>query len=190
MHGQFPLRPCDASFEPDPALPLGLACLYAQVRSCAAPCLTRASEADYRALAARATSWLADPSLRGEAGAAVPATVAAVDRTRAVIVDAGRRDVGLYPVREGRVLDDAAILGPPSALDAAIERLEWPEPEGPDDWRWLAAWLRGAKGRATWIVARAGAGRETLAVAVRRALPARFAPPAPGDNVEAVQGEV
>jgi len=187
LHGLFPLRPCDASFEPDPAWSFGLGCLYAQVRSCAAPCLARASEAEYRALAARAAAWLADPSLRDAAEAAVPATVAALHR--AVVVDAGRRDIGLYPVREGRVLDDAAILGPPSALDAALERLEWPEPEGPDDWRWLAAWLRGAKGRATWIVVRDGGGREALAAAVRRALPARFVARAPGDNVEAAQGE-
>jgi hypothetical protein len=189
LHALFPLRPCDATFEPHPALPLGLGCLYAQVRSCAAPCLVRVSEAEYRALAARAAAWLADPSLRDEA-AAVPPTAAALDR--AVIVDAGRRDIGLYPVREGRVLDEAAILGPPSALDSALERLEWPEPEGPDDWRWLAAWLGGAKGRATWIVVREGAGREALAAAVRRALPTlptRFVARAPGDNVGAAQGE-
>ena len=58
----FPLRPCDYGFEPDPALPLGLACLYAQVRSCAAPVprarqrgrLPRRSPRD-------AAGWLADP---------------------------------------------------------------------------------------------------------------------------------
>jgi hypothetical protein len=189
LHGLFPLRPCDASFEPDPALPLGLGCLYAQVRSCAAPCLTRASEAEYRALAARAATWLGEPSLREGAEAAVPPVVAAVDRARALIVDAGRSDIGLYPVWKGRVLDQAAIRGPLSTLDAAVERLEWPVPEGPDDWRWLAAWLRGVKGRAAWVVARDGAGRQALAAAVRRALPARFVARTPGDNVEAARGE-
>ena len=44
-----PLRPCDYVFEPDPQLALGLGCLYAQVRSCAAPCLSRVSEDGYRA---------------------------------------------------------------------------------------------------------------------------------------------
>ena len=52
LHRLFPLRPCDYAFEPDPALPLGLGCLYAQVRSCAAPCLARVGEEEYRALAA------------------------------------------------------------------------------------------------------------------------------------------
>ena len=37
----FGLRPCDFVFEPDPVLPLGLGCLYAQVESCSAPCLSR-----------------------------------------------------------------------------------------------------------------------------------------------------
>jgi hypothetical protein len=189
LHRLFPLRPCDASFEPDPALPLGLGCLYAQVRSCAAPCLARSSEDEYRALAGRAAAWLGRPSLRDGAEAALPPTVATLDGVRAVIVDAGRRDVGLYPVREGRVVDDAAILGPPSALEASIDRLEWPEPEGPDDWPWLAAWLRGARGRATWVVAGEGPDREALAAAVRHVLPARFAPPGPGDNVRVAQRE-
>jgi hypothetical protein len=188
VHRLFPLRPCDYAFEPDPALPLGLGCLYAQVRSCAAPCLGRTGEDEYRGLAARAAAWLGRPSLREGAEAAVPAVVAAVEGARAVIVDAGRRTIGLYPVREGRVLDDAAVVAPPSALDAAVGRLGWPAPGGPSDWPWLAAWLRGAKGRASWIVAGDGGGEE-LASAVRRALPARFAASARGDNVGASQGE-
>ena len=44
----FRLRPCDARFEPAADLPLGLACLYAQVSSCAAPCLGRVGEDAYR----------------------------------------------------------------------------------------------------------------------------------------------
>ena len=188
LHRLFPLRPCDAAFEPAPALPLGLACLYAQVRSCAAPCLGRAGEDEYRALAARAAAWLGEPSLR-DGAAGVSAIVTAVDGTKAVIVDAGRSEIGLYPVREGYVLDGAAILAPPSALDGAVDRLEWPEPQGVDDWPWLAAWLRSARGRATWVVARAGAAREELVDAVRRVLPARFAAPTRGGNVEAAQGE-
>jgi hypothetical protein len=181
VHRLFPLRPCDYAFDPDPALPLGLGCLYAQVRSCAAPCLVRTSEDGYRRLAARASEWLARPSLRDGAEASVPTVVAAASGARAVIVDAGRRTIALYPVRDGRVLDDAAVVVPPDALDAAVDRLLWPAPLGPSDWPWLTAWLRGARGRASWVVA--GDGGLALAAAVRRALPARFDPPAPGDKV-------
>jgi hypothetical protein len=181
LHRLFPLRPCDLAFEPDPALPLGLACLYAQVRSCAAPCLARVSEADYRALAARAAAWLADPLAREGAPAAVPAVVAAADAARAVVVDAGRLTVGLYPVRAGRVLDSAAVLVGAAGLDDAVAALSWPETEGPDDWPWLAAWLRSPRGRAGFVPARAD--RADLAAAVRAALPARFAAPVRGGNV-------
>ena len=73
----FPLRPCDLRFEPAVDLPLGIACIYAQVRSCAAPCLQRVGEEEYRELAARVAGWLAEPLRRGEAPAAVPSLVAA-----------------------------------------------------------------------------------------------------------------
>jgi len=59
LHKVFPLRPCDYVFEPHPELPLGLGCLYAQVRSCAAPCLKRTSEPDYRGLASQVVAVLA-----------------------------------------------------------------------------------------------------------------------------------
>jgi hypothetical protein len=186
LHRLFPLRPCDYAFEPDPTLPLGMGCLYAQVWSCAAPCLARVSEEAYRSLATRAAAWLTRPSAREEAPPAVPATVAAVEGTRAVIVDAGRSAVGLYPVRQGRVLEHAAVSVLPGGLDAAVSRLDWPEPAGPGDWPWLAAWLRSPRGRASYVLA--GDGNEALATAVRAALPARFAAPTPGGNVEAAQG--
>jgi len=187
VHRLFRLRPCDFTFDPDPALPLGLGCLFAQVRSCAAPCLARVSEDEYRALAERAASWLGDPTAREQGDADVQASVAAVGDVRVVIVDCGREEIGLYPVREGRVLEDAAVLTPPSALDVAVGGLSWPKTERPDDWRWLAAWLRTAKGRAAWVVVGKGADRRALTAAVRRALPARFAASAPGDNVETAQ---
>ncbi|HXK08463.1 MAG TPA: hypothetical protein VMT70_02340 [Vicinamibacteria bacterium] len=189
LHRLFPLRPCEASFEPDPSLPLGLGCLYAQVRSCAAPCLVRITEDDYRTLAARAAAWLADPLARGDAAAAVPGVVAAAGDSRAVVVDCGRREIGLYPVRSGRVLDDAAVMAPLSSLDAAVAALEWPEPGGASDWPWLASWLRSAKGRTSWAVVRGVADREAIAAAVWRALPARFAAPARSDNLGTTQGE-
>ena len=186
LHRLFPLRPCDYAFEPDPALPLGAGCLYAQVRSCAAPCLGRVSEEAYRSLALRAAAWLARPSAREKAPPAVPGTVAAVDEARAVIVDAGRSAAFLYPVRQGRVLDHAAVSVLPGAFEAALSRLDWPEPAGPDDWPWLATWLRSPRGRASYVLA--GDGGEALATAVRAALPARFAVPTPGGNVGAAQG--
>jgi hypothetical protein len=185
----FPLRPCDYAFEPDPGWPRGLACLYAQVRSCAAPCLGRVSEEEYRALAARAADWLALPSARGDAPPAVPATVASVEGSRGVVVDAGKREVGLYPVSRGRVLDEAAIAVAPADLDAAVAGLGWPSPDGPDDWPWLASWLRTPRGRASYVLASDPEDRGALAAAVRAALPARFAALAAGANVEAIQGE-
>jgi hypothetical protein len=187
LQRQFPLRPCDYSFEPDPELPLGLACLYAQVRSCAAPCLARVSEADYRGLASNAAGWLADPGRRGGA-AAVPASVAGASG-RALIVDPGRRSVGLFPVRGGRVLDAAALEVPQAQLEAAVARLAWPETEAAPDWPWLTAWLRSAKARAAFvIVADTWSLSERLA-AVRAALPRTFAPPAAGGNVGATREE-
>jgi excinuclease ABC subunit C len=188
LHRLFPLRPCDYAFEPDPALPLGLGCVFAQVRSCAAPCLRRVSEDEYRALAARAAAWLALPSARSEAPASVPATVAA-DDARGLVVDAGRREVGLYPVARGCVIEEAAAIVSPADVAAAVARLDWPDAGLPDDWPWLAAWLRSARGRASYVVAGDAVDRVALAAAVRAALPARFAAPVPGDNVGATQGE-
>jgi hypothetical protein len=186
LHRLFPLRPCDYAFEPDPELPLGLGCLYAQVRSCAAPCLARLGEEEYRGLAGRAAAWLADPSARVGAPPAVPPIVSAADATCAVVVDAGRNEIGLYPVRAGRVLEEAAVLVPPSGLDPAVAVLAWPDSEGPDDWPWLASWLRSTKGRASYVLAREDAA--ALAAAVREALPARFAGSGRGGNVGAAQG--
>jgi hypothetical protein len=186
----FPLRPCDYNFEPDAALPLGLACLYAQVRSCAAPCLMRASETDYRALAASAAGWLADPSRREGAAPLVPATVAAASG-RAVIVDRGKRSVGLYPVRGGSVLDAAALvvpLGGPE-LEAASLRLFWPETGAASDWPWLTAWLRSPKARASFVVVRDSWSAPELGAALRAALPRASADPALGDNLGTTREE-
>jgi hypothetical protein len=187
LHRLFPLRPCDYAFEPDPALPLGTGCLYAQVRSCAAPCLARVSEEAYRSLAQSAAAWLARPSAREPSSPAVPPTVTALEGARAVVVDAGRRAACLYPVRQGRVLEQAAVSVRPGDLEAAVLRLDWPEPNGPVDWPWLAAWLRSTRGRSSYVLA--GDGMEALAAAIRAALPARFAARAPGGNVGAAQGE-
>jgi hypothetical protein len=188
LHRLFPLRPCEYVFEPDPALPLGLGCLYAQVRSCAAPCLARVGETEYQALAARAAAWLSDPSARPDAPAAVSPLVSAANEARAVVVDAGRREVSLYPVRGGRVLDAEAVTAAPDAIEAAVARLSWPRADGPDDWPWLGGWLRRPRGRASWV-APCGEDRAALAAAVRAALPPRFAAPGRGDNVGATREE-
>jgi hypothetical protein len=178
----FSLRPCDFEFNPDPAWAVGQACLYAQVRSCAAPCLARTGEADYRVLAARAASWLADPGARPDAPPAVPTAVAAADGC-AFVVDAGRREGGLYPVRDGRVLEDAAIVTAPAELKAAVARLSWPEARGGTDWSWLAGWLRSPKGRRSYVPV-CGQDEAALARAVSAVLPARF-----GGNLGAAREE-
>ena len=84
------------------------------------------------------------------------------------------------------VLEHAAVTVSPGALKAAVSRLVWPEPAGPEDWPWLATWLRSPRGRASYVLA--GDGIEALAAAVGAALPARFAAPPPGGNVGAAQG--
>jgi hypothetical protein len=178
----IPLRPCDYAFEPDPALPLGLGCLYAQVRSCAAPCLARVSEEEYRAVAAQAALWLADPSRRGEAPASVPTSLGAAFG-RALVVDAGRRSIGLVPVHSGRVLDAAVIETTPDELERAIDRLEWPAAGAGEDWPWLTGWLRSPRARAGYVVVSDDATKAELREAVSRALAKPFARPAPGGNV-------
>jgi hypothetical protein len=189
VNRRFALRPCEYAFEPDPAWPLGLGCLYAQVRSCAAPCLARVSEGDYRALAARAAAWLAEPAARGDEEPVVPPSVTAAATVRAVVVDPGRRDVGLFPVRGGRVLDEEVRTVPPDQLDEAVARLEWPSADGVSDWPWLAAWLASPRGRAAYHLVPDPDDRESLIRTVRSALPARFAASAGGGNVRASLGE-
>ena len=181
----FALRPCDLVFEPDPAWPPGLACLYAQVRSCAAPCLGRTAEAEYRRAAGRAAVWLSDPTAREEARTAVPAFVAGALGSRALVVDAGRREVGLFPVRDGRVLAAAAVTvatEPPEAVLAAVAGLQWPEVDGPAEWAWLTAWLRGARARAAWLALSPADDARALAGRVREVLAGR------GDKVGATRG--
>ena len=103
-----------------------------------------------------------------------------------MIADAGRSDAFLYPVRRGRVLDQAAVSVLPGELEAAVSGLDWPEPSGPEDWPWLAAWLCRPRGRASYVLVGDGGG--ALAAAIRAALPARFAVPTPGGNVGTAQG--
>jgi hypothetical protein len=185
VHQRFPLRPCDYAFEPHPGLPLGASCVFAQVRTCAAPCLARVGEEEYRALAGRAAAWLSDPRERDHAPAEVPPLVARASVARALVVDAGRRAVGLYPVRGGRVLDGAAATAAAGGIDAALATLRWDDAaEGADDWPWLLAWMRTAKARAAFFPVAADEPAEALRARVRAVLPPPF-----GDNVGPARGK-
>jgi hypothetical protein len=150
LHKLVPLRPCDYTFEPDPALPLGLGCLFAQVRSCAAPCLARITEGDYQTMAAETAGRLArpDPSLSW-----LPLWVTAVDGGRGVVLDSSRGRVGLYPVVHGRVLEAAAVEASSAELEQAAARLSWDTsiPASEADWPWLLPWLQSPRGRGSYI---------------------------------------
>jgi hypothetical protein len=152
LHTVHPLRPCDYTFEPDPILPLGLGCLYAQVRSCAAPCLARVSEEDYRRLAGEAAALLAQPRGRPpEFAAWLPPWVSAA-AARGLVVAAGTEGIELHPLREGRVLDELSLTTTREDLEASLDRLRWDPPETPDlDWPWLAAWLASPRGKGSYI---------------------------------------
>ena len=141
MNRRFRLRPCDYVFDPDPALAVGLGCLFAQVRSCAAPCLARLSEGDYRGLAVEAAAWLSGAVPRADAPPEVPEVVSAVEGSRALVIGAGRKELEIYPVWQGRVQEENATSVAPGDLAAAIAELEWGASEGPADWPWLAAWI-------------------------------------------------
>jgi hypothetical protein len=154
LHKLLPLRPCDFTFEPAVDLALGLGCVYAQVRTCAAPCLVRASEEDYRALAIQAQAFLSRPDARAEEVASwAPPWVAAMAGARSLVVEKSRDAIELYPVREGTVLEDASVRVADGGLPEAAERLRWPAPDPPrDDRRWLSAWLHAPKRTGVYLV--------------------------------------
>src|SRR5207247_5152314 len=109
LHKVFPLRPCDYEFDPAPDLALGLGCVYAQVRTCTAPCLSRVSEDAYRGLAAEASQFLTRPLARPEESRAwIPEWVASAE-TRALVVETGREGIEIYPVMAGAVLEGQAV---------------------------------------------------------------------------------
>jgi len=144
LHKLFPLRPCDYAFEPDPSLPIGLGCVYAQVRSCAAPCLSRVAEDAYRALASEAASFLARPDVRSsELAELVPPWILRLGGATGLVAETGSRGLELYPVREGAVFEEGgARHDGDSPLEAALEAVRWP-PQEPlrDDAAWLSSWL-------------------------------------------------
>ena len=172
VHKRFPLRPCDYSFEPRPDLPLGLGCLYFQVRTCAAPCVQRTGEEEYRQLAGQAARFLGSPWERpAEAGEHIPGWVGAENGSRAVIVERGPDGVELHPVRDWAVLEDAAVRAPEADLDEALRQLRWDAPVGPrDDRAWLLAWLHTPRPEAVFVPLWTTEDPRAIAVAVRAAL--------------------
>jgi hypothetical protein len=179
LHGVVPLRPCDFTFEPRPDLALGLGCVFAQVGTCAAPCLERISADDYRALSRDAQQRLAAGD--DEALGLAPFVG---DRDAAAVVAEARGDgtFELYPVVGGEVLEDELRLAhaqeaaepwplAPAFSEPGIELQPLqqrgsatPAPPRPTpapprstpapprvDWPWLSAWLHGRKRRGAWL---------------------------------------
>lgn len=178
VHRRFPLRPCDYTFEPRPDLPLGLGCLYFQVRTCAAPCLGRSPEDEYRKLAGQAARFLGAPWERpAEAGEHIPGWVGAETGSRAVIVERGVEEIELHPVRDWAVLEDAAVRAPESELDEALRRVRWDAPVAQrDDRAWLLAWLHAPRRAGAFVPLWTTEDPGALSLAVRAAL--GLAPPA------------
>jgi hypothetical protein len=178
LHKLWPLRPCDYVFDPDPQLPLGLGCLYAQVRSCAAPCLSRVSELDYRGLALTVEAILAGSQPRpDELGGVLPAFVAGAG-ARGLVVASNRDDVELYPVVGGAVCEEgsarlarAAPVPAGEDLEVALGRLRF---EGtspsPDDLPWLLQWILGPRRGGAYLVLGDSEGASALAARVREVL--------------------
>jgi len=148
LHKQHPLRPCDFSFEPDPFLPLGLGCVFAQVRSCAAPCLGRIGEPEYRALAARAARELGAEREVAWRPAWVGAAVA-----RGIVVATAAQGVELYPVLAGAVLEELRVEA--ESFEAGLAGVRFTPPATPrDDWPWLVSWLTAPRRKGAYFVLR------------------------------------
>jgi hypothetical protein len=168
LHKLVHLRPCDYVFEPDRALALGLACLFAQVRSCAAPCLCRVTEGEYQELARSVADLLAGPERRpAELGASVPAAVTPADG-KGLVVATTKAAVELYPVQAGTVLEGGRTVADEAGLDAALSALRWDATGAAGgDWLWLAAWLGSPRGRTSYLAVPAGVSAAELGPIVR-----------------------
>jgi hypothetical protein len=153
LHKRFPLRPCDYEFQPAADLALGLGCVYAQVHTCAAPCLTRVTEDAYRGLAAEAAHFLAGPQGRPEeARSWIPEWVSAAD-SRAVVIEESREGFEIYPVVAGTVLDDQIRTAQGKDIEGALEGMRWTgADETGHDRDWLAGWLYTPKRTGRYVV--------------------------------------
>jgi hypothetical protein len=172
VHKRYPLRPCDYTFEPRADLPLGVGCIYFQVHTCAAPCVGKSSEDEYRKLACQAAHFLGAPWERpADFASQIPAWVGAETGSRAVVVERAGDELELHPVRDWAVLDDAVVRAPESALDDALGRLRWDAPLTPrDDRAWLLAWLHAPKRRGVFVPLWKTDDPAAVALAVRAAL--------------------
>jgi hypothetical protein len=172
LNKKYSLRPCDYTFEPDPALPLGLGCLYAQVRSCAAPCLARVTEEEYRALAARAATYLAGPEAREDDGQApFRPWVGTADPGTALVVARGRAGLELYPVRRGAVLEEGSVVAEEEEpLESALARVSWPDADAErDDGPWLSSWLHAPRRGGAYVLVDVGEAPASMAARIRAA---------------------
>jgi hypothetical protein len=172
VHKRYPLRPCDYTFDPRPDLPLGVGCIYFQVHTCAAPCVGKSSEDEYRKLAGQAAHFLGAPWERpADFAAQIPAWVGAEAGSRAVVVERAGDELELHPVRDWAVLDDAVVRARESELDHALGRLRWDAPLTPrDDRAWLLAWLHAPKRRGVFVPLWKTDDPAAVALAVRAAL--------------------
>jgi hypothetical protein len=142
LHKLFPLRPCDFVFEPAPDLALGLGCVYAQVRTCAAPCLSRVSEEGYRGLAGEARRFLARPQARPEESRSWIADWVSAADARSIVIEEGRDGFEIYPILSGTVLERQAATVQKEEIEDALHELNWTGNEGTGhDRDWLAAWI-------------------------------------------------
>ena len=138
LYKRFRLRPCDFDFEPAADLALGLGCIYAQVESCAAPCLQRVTVEAYRALAGEVARALEGTARPEEAG--LPGWVRRAEG-RSLVVDRTKAGLELYPVVGGAVMEEATSTATADTLAHAVGALDWKGPGEPrDDTPWLNAW--------------------------------------------------
>ena len=160
LHKLIALRPCDYTFEPAPDLALGLGCLYAQVKTCAAPCLVRVSEDQYRGLAREAAELLALPSRRAADPPSWLAAYVSVASSRAVVAERGTAGLELYPVVAGVVHEESmALVGEGEDARAVVASLAWPSAVGTPgrDEAWLMSWLGERRRRGVYVVLEDGA---------------------------------
>jgi hypothetical protein len=178
LHKLWPLRPCDYVFEPDPELPLGLGCLYAQVRSCIAPCLARVREDAYRGLAREVGEVLAGRAPRPEELLPVLPHFVSEAGARGLVAVSNPKGVELYPVAAGAVLEEGALSLPLAeaglearGLESALPELRFDPPPGArDDRPWLLAWIVGQKRGGGYLVVREGEPADAFATRVREVL--------------------
>ena len=157
--------------------------MYFQVRTCAAPCVGKSPEEEYRKLAGQVAHFLASPWERpADVAAQIPAWVGAETGSRGVVVERTAEGLELHPVRDWAVLDEAVVRAPEAELDDALGRLRWDAPIAPrDDRAWLLSWLHAPRRQGVFVPLWTIDDPAAIAVAVRAALgmPAADASAAP-----------